>query len=1240
MLRNSTSGVERARKWRVYVALAAATLFVLCMWYFNVHRTGSSSNGSRLTNLPLSTKTPYLAPNTTAPPPALDGLDLVQVQYIYRHGARYPTPGDMSHIRDIYGLEGLSVPHDWINSQLIDESNAGILAQYGYREITGIAQRTLQRYPEFMAERTRRPESIRFVSSEFQRSYMSARTFQSVVDSGNRTKPVTVLPLEDDTMLAMKKQCPLWTQEKVVATLNASREVAAFDLIHGLKLRQRMSSKIGVKLDLLTVDHVSALYLMCGYEVSLFALPNTWCSLFDSDTAALMELRNDIKYSRVYGPFGAIINRKMACALFTTIFQYIDSALHSPQSAVSTFWFGHAETVMFVSTLLNLEQALGSENMPIAGAMSPAQARHRGFKTSVIAPFSTNLGIELYKDQHAQPLFRLLLNEHVVRLPECANEICSLDILRNKLGDAIGCDYDRRPQAAAVANDSAWSATPTIRPLNMAMLKHPEVRRVLIRLALFTILAFTPVIFAAIALSFSEPSNAGKTAIYMVTFTITFSAIGYGGWKSYRQILQATEPSAPPRIQHPHIPTPVRVSSAVDAFSSEQRYYMHGQHAGSAQTLADGSGDNTDGRVLSLTPYNPPMPQPPASYSTPYAPPVSMPQPHVPMDMPNPRVPEPAYHGYGQPQQNAPTYVPLNGGDNAPRSLALATAPPPPRHNAGPPSSPPSRFGLPRRLSASASHAEGLRKSEDAESPYDDDDSAQLYSFDKVRVSKDNNPRRLSRRSSHRHSVGSIPATEWNAQSQHAGDNSAPTTSTSVAFNIHNDSRIQGAIMQAQRPMLVAADQLSVSQGSSSDLPLLPANEVAPAPRRPSPPNQALPPRPDINLSQVNDGYVETWLESSTQPEYHPNMRRIGLGMSTQSLAASSIDLIIPEKFAAPEASKITKTVAKAQQSSQGRSIYGERGLLEDSNNNQSNATIDHLVSDMMASSVSNVVGQGMSAAPMPAPRPTLKSAGTFGNEDLASKANKSQALSRSDGASSERTPVSTTRDLVGPDGPLPESSYQKEASTKAKAEDGWRRQSNNPFAAAIGAASGNLVNLPSDHGGNGAADSRYFSAVSLPHPPHQPAAAMNTFHEEEEGDDFLDDDSDDGFVSKVQSPAAPNEPGSNADGTKKQKTVSINFNSMAAELAKALTQPNGPHESLLSGPLARSHDSVSIEILTPELGSPMHAEQVTTSFAQRAVVHGRHLQPHQDRQNAMSFVSMSPTAEYGDPDHTTLNLK
>ncbi|KAJ2486947.1 hypothetical protein IWW37_005429 [Coemansia sp. RSA 2050] len=794
--------------------------------------------------------------------------------------------------------------------------------------------------------------------------------------------------------------------------------------------------------------------------------------------------------------------------------------------------------------------------------------------------------------------------------------------------------FQRPPSTTFVANDSTLSTTPTIRPLTMDMLKHPEVRKILTRYALFVLLAFTPVIFVAVALSFSEPTDAAKTAIYMTVLLVSFTATGYGGWKTYRHVLQATEPQTPPRVQQPSRPALVRVGSAVDAFSNEQRYYTHMQHAGSAQTLAGGSNDINDGRVLSLTPYNPPMPQPHVDFNIPYVPSVNMPQPHLLMDMPLPRKPEPAYNN--QPRQNSAAFVPLKG-NNASYPPVQEPVPSPPRFNIQPPS-PPSKYAMPRRLSASVSHAEGLRKSEDAESPYDDDDSAQLYSFDKVRVNKDDNSRRMSRRSSRRHSVGSIPATEWNEQSQYTEDHSALPTPNAAATNARNANMPQGAIMQAQRPMLIPADQIPASNESSSSLPLRVTNDIALAPRRPSPPRQELPPRPDeVNLSQVNDGYVEQWLDSSTLPDYHPSVRRIGRGMSTQSLAASSVDLVIPEKFAAPEATKIVKTAAKA--APMGQSIYGERSLIEDSKNNRSDATIDHLVSDMMASSVSNI-GQGMAAAaPMPAPRPTLKSAGTFGNEaaailgasneEFTSKSSvqpHAAAVAASSSAATEQMPMPKARDLARQDKPALGPSNPFAASALSKPA---QNQTTNDH----------LINIAeSNQDNSGAADSRYFSAVSLPQPPQQPANTMNTFHEQEE-DDFLDDDdSDDGFVSKLASPVVPTAADNQEDT--KWKTNSINFSNMAAELAKALTQPNGPHESLASGPPAPSRDSVSIEVLTPDI-SPMHAQQVTTSFAQRAVVHGRPPKPKQGWQNNPgSHMSLSPTAEYGDPDHTTLNIK
>ncbi|KAJ2844579.1 hypothetical protein J3B02_004926 [Coemansia erecta] len=157
----------------------------------------------------------------------------------------------------------------------------------------------------------------------------------------------------------------------------------------------------------------------------------------------LLELRSDIRHSRVYGPYGPSLNRRMACSLFTHISRDIVHALENPEKAVSTFRFAHAETIMFISTLLELENILGNGYIPIAGNMTLAQAQARGFKTSQLVPFSSNIGIEIYLDQDSQAFFTLLLNEAPVLLPGCKEALCPVHILRSNLVGKIGCNFEK-----------------------------------------------------------------------------------------------------------------------------------------------------------------------------------------------------------------------------------------------------------------------------------------------------------------------------------------------------------------------------------------------------------------------------------------------------------------------------------------------------------------------------------------------------------------------------------------------------------------------------------------------------------------------------------------------------------------------------------------------------------------------------------------------------------------------------
>ncbi|KAJ1805338.1 hypothetical protein LPJ56_006557 [Coemansia sp. RSA 2599] len=361
----------------------------------------------------------------------------------------------MDSIKGIYAVLGPHVPESWIKMELVNAKHDGILAPSGEREISGIASRMAKRHGEFIGHLVeKRQNGLRLFSSEWQRSQESARVFREVVDPDNRTPPVVVVPAINDTTMAIRFACPRWNQAREQGAQDIARETEAFDAIHGQRIQMQVSHRLALvakRAISLSLEEISNIYTLCGYDMSLFDEAGHWCSLLDTHTLSLLELRSDIKYSRVYGPYGPSLNRRMACALFTQIGREIERALADPENAVSTFRFAHAETVMFISTLLELESALGNGRLAIAGNMTQEQAQARGFKTSRLAPFSANIGIEIYRDQDSQAVFSLLLNEAPVLLPGCKDALCPVDVLRSNLAGKIGCDFEKECAADSKA---------------------------------------------------------------------------------------------------------------------------------------------------------------------------------------------------------------------------------------------------------------------------------------------------------------------------------------------------------------------------------------------------------------------------------------------------------------------------------------------------------------------------------------------------------------------------------------------------------------------------------------------------------------------------------------------------------------------------------------------------------------------------------------------------------------------
>ncbi|KAJ1841392.1 hypothetical protein LPJ73_006135, partial [Coemansia sp. RSA 2703] len=177
-------------------------------------------------SLKLSTKSPYVHRPPEPSDPTSRGLELIQMHYVARHGARYPTRGNMESIRNLFETIGPHVPQDWIKPDLVDPKNTGRLASGGEKEISAIAGRMAIRYAEFLKNLFTDNQRIRFVSSEWQRSMESARVFRDTVDPDGRTLPVTVVPVTNDTTLAIRFACPLWNLLRGIHAVDIARETA------------------------------------------------------------------------------------------------------------------------------------------------------------------------------------------------------------------------------------------------------------------------------------------------------------------------------------------------------------------------------------------------------------------------------------------------------------------------------------------------------------------------------------------------------------------------------------------------------------------------------------------------------------------------------------------------------------------------------------------------------------------------------------------------------------------------------------------------------------------------------------------------------------------------------------------------------------------------------------------------------------------------------------------------------
>ncbi|KAJ1990719.1 hypothetical protein GGI25_001045 [Coemansia spiralis] len=268
-------------------------------------------------------------------------------------------------------------------------------------------------------------------------------------------------------------------------------------------------------------------------------------------------------------------------------------------------------------------------------------------------------------------------------------------------------------------------------------LSDPRVRRHLLYFCALCVLSFLPVMFAGIALAFSTPTPAAKVAVYLSTLALAFTGVAYSGWMVRKKIQLALG-----MRRESVLVTEVNfVDNAVEAFAPEQQHYAtaaYVQEHALSPTLAS----------QTYNPYGQHGPEALAAH----------PQQHM-QGSPYPQVPRPAH-------PPAPNY-------------------PLPRI----PSMPPLLVDVPDRQDPHYQQDQRWHRGGDAEGDHEYNDSAQLHSFERVRVQ----PYANQAPSGH------------NAPGEHYLQNS-----------YHANAPYQhSGLPPAQRPVLVAAEQLTMSQESA-----------------------------------------------------------------------------------------------------------------------------------------------------------------------------------------------------------------------------------------------------------------------------------------------------------------------------------------------------------------------------------------------------------------------------------------
>lgn len=435
---------------RVWLLLATMLLQAQCHAAFPFFSTKTSyahstfSNGSSLPEPSISILKGHHHHQCT----------LVQLNYVVRHGTRYPSKKDILAIRALGEiLKNLTwAKPAWLNetwqcpyvltkaSTLVETTGVQEMIELGARLRTHVQSSSGSRYSHF--ETTNRT-----------RTHASALAF--AFGFFNRTfRPIQVHVVPEVHPLRFFDHCPHYVH--AIKNNRSSSLRGYHEFIHESPMRKGLRDfqrQFPPHANVSMSDFISV-HTACAFEMAISQSRDGWCSLLTHEMLVLLDEYKDRKayYSKSAGDptkfsweMSAPLLQHMYESMWFQMQMHHHHHYHSRDRSSSEdeilafktrhmFRFAHAETLLPLISLLQFPHDSDHRRQPF-------HRLRRSFRAAQIVPFGANVGFHLYHCHNVVGLsstgyrIQVRLNERPMDIQGCQNKhLCSIEEWERKFG--------------------------------------------------------------------------------------------------------------------------------------------------------------------------------------------------------------------------------------------------------------------------------------------------------------------------------------------------------------------------------------------------------------------------------------------------------------------------------------------------------------------------------------------------------------------------------------------------------------------------------------------------------------------------------------------------------------------------------------------------------------------------------------------------------------------------------------